>query len=656
LVLSPAWDVWYQALLAERLAACPRERAVTYYFSQSGDDASGDGSEANPWRSLARAQQVLDATAPGGDVALLFRRGDIWREPVGIQTTLPRVTIADYGTGEKPLFTAFEVLPNPAGWIPVPGTVNTYRRAQALPVSWCKEDDDLDNPYTRCSSVSSVEAVEGSFWWDEEHQALYIHPKHGPSGIATDPRVDGKVYERVRPRGSGVLVAGHGSRIQNIRAQGWGMQLGPTNQEHGIESRAGGTDQVVIIGCESHYGMTHCMTHYSNNGGIATFVGCSAGLTTFAAGGGETMFNTYAYYGANQTIWDHCTATHGTLPSDTRDNSRRQGMGFYGHTSGLLGANMGLTITYGCVVRDALRGCKTASAFSNLIPAPRLEDVRCFLVGELFEGGATTGDGFQIGLENAARVNGRYLNLRPPYLGAACLAAWPARGWAVNCTVDTDLSDQPGDFGLFRTTMYGRNTVQIWNCDLRFRTRAGQQARLDYQVPAQAGGATVYNSILCNTGPGDFYPNLPLPPAHAGRGGPPSALVGNAYYHVDPGASARDPYAVVLAAAPPLGGRPSCYSPVSCGSAALSAGYSLGYDQTGAVRFRNDIGPVESYPCGNCDESTAPPVLNIADFVCFTSKFAAGDPAANCDGSTSPPVLDVLDMICFQARFAAGCR
>jgi hypothetical protein len=57
----------------------------------------------------------------------------------------------------------------------------------------------------------------------------------------------------------------------------------------------------------------------------------------------------------------------------------------------------------------------------------------------------------------------------------------------------------------------------------------------------------------------------------------------------------------------------------------------------------------------NCDGSTTPPVLNLADFTCFLDRFAAGDPYANCDGSTSPPVLNVNDFACFLTKFAAGC-
>jgi hypothetical protein len=66
----------------------------------------------------------------------------------------------------------------------------------------------------------------------------------------------------------------------------------------------------------------------------------------------------------------------------------------------------------------------------------------------------------------------------------------------------------------------------------------------------------------------------------------------------------------------------------------------------------------------NCDLSTAAPVLNVNDYICFQSSFAAatGLPHAaqvshyaNCDRSATPPVLNVNDFICFQARFAAGC-
>jgi hypothetical protein len=65
------------------------------------------------------------------------------------------------------------------------------------------------------------------------------------------------------------------------------------------------------------------------------------------------------------------------------------------------------------------------------------------------------------------------------------------------------------------------------------------------------------------------------------------------------------------------------------------------------------IGQDPCYP--NCDQSAAPPILNVADFTCFITRFAARDSYANCDGSTGAPTLNVADFTCFLSRFVSGC-
>jgi hypothetical protein len=65
---------------------------------------------------------------------------------------------------------------------------------------------------------------------------------------------------------------------------------------------------------------------------------------------------------------------------------------------------------------------------------------------------------------------------------------------------------------------------------------------------------------------------------------------------------------------------------------------------------------ISSSTCyANCDGSTTVPFLNVNDFVCFQTAFAAGNSYANCDHSTAPPVLNIGDFVCFQSAFAAGC-
>jgi Beta-propeller repeat len=60
------------------------------------------------------------------------------------------------------------------------------------------------------------------------------------------------------------------------------------------------------------------------------------------------------------------------------------------------------------------------------------------------------------------------------------------------------------------------------------------------------------------------------------------------------------------------------------------------------------------YP--DCDNFSAPGVLDIGDFLCFQTKFRLHEPyACNCDVSTGVGVCDIFDFLCFQNAFVAGC-
>jgi hypothetical protein len=614
----------------------PRPRATTYYFSQAGNDQSGTGSQASPWRSLAKAQATLDAH-PQGDLALLFERGGVWREQTGLDTAVPNITIADYGTGDKPTFTAFEPIAPVSDWSPVAGYPSLFQRPESVEITWANEGPELDSPFRHGNSLADLSGHEGSWWWNGG--TLYVHPRRTAAGQPGDPRTDGKPYELVRTTGPGVRVSGDGSRLENLRAIGWGMIPGGTNQEHGIDCHAWGADRIVVVGCESFYGATHCMTQYSAQGGVVTFVGCRAGLTAY--GYGEEIFNTFAEYGGSETIFEACEASYGSLPNALRPENERGGTGFYGHTMGPPYV-LGLTIIHNCTIRDQPAGCAAPSTFSDLTPAATLSEVRCFIVNEVFDGGPGSGAAFAIAPPNAARVNGRYVNLQPPFSTQQTLAGWAQQGWAINCTVDADCSAQAAFFSLYNA--HGAaSTPRLWHCDLRFRSALGQRILLDLYGASAEG--SVCNSILACTGGGTLTPNL---------GG--GLLSANAYTGLYPGAAASDPASVSLDSPPAMDERPPCGSPLTCAAGTLPGRVSLAFDRDGRTLPRTAIGPVQSFPCGNCDGSTSTPVLNVRDFTCFLQKFAAADPQANCDGSTASPLLNVRDFICFLQRFAAGCQ
>jgi hypothetical protein len=98
--------------------------------------------------------------------------------------------------------------------------------------------------------------------------------------------------------------------------------------------------------------------------------------------------------------------------------------------------------------------------------------------------------------------------------------------------------------------------------------------------------------------------------------------------------------------------------PLPAGTYAVYATYYAGTTPSSSREFMGNIVVNPSCPGGcyaNCDGSTVAPVLNVSDFICFQTKFAAGDPYANCDESTVQPALNVSDFICFQTKFATGC-
>jgi hypothetical protein len=71
-----AFYSWEYDAIQAMLDACPLARGTTKYFSQSGNDTTGDGSLATPYKTKAKASDVIAASS--GDIACLFARGEDW--------------------------------------------------------------------------------------------------------------------------------------------------------------------------------------------------------------------------------------------------------------------------------------------------------------------------------------------------------------------------------------------------------------------------------------------------------------------------------------------------------------------------------------------------------------------------------------------------
>jgi hypothetical protein len=652
-VTSPEWFQWYDGLLAARLAACPRERAITCYFSQAGDDATGTGSVSNPWKSLAKAAQVLAANTNGG-IALLFRRGDVWREQVGLDSTAPNVTIADYGEGDKPLFTPFVPFDPSTYWVRASGTQNTWWHAASGDITWVKQGNNFDLAYAQQVSIASVEASEGSWYYDELNRRIYVHPWHERLSSPPSGGLPGHItasgaanpnslpMEYVRPTDAGIIIRGHGSRLENLATIGWGMQQNVPSQQHGIEARCVRTDECVIVRCDSHYGSSHAMVHLAAGsiGGIATFVECTAGLTMYN-NAGETIFNTFSYQGNQEAIFHRCVATQGTLHSFrwayNDPAAMRRGVGFYGHTGGDALGLFNMFISYGCRTRAGGVRFQAPSNCADLPDVSNLSQVRGFFVNEDFEGGLGSGANFPVAPVGSVRLNGYYRS--NPARGSA-LANWPQGGWIINTTFDLDLRNQNGLYAMYNGLEARPSLVRFWNCGIFATTAANTLFRFDYDSPSQSAGSTLANSVVVNLGPGQVQPNL---------GTTPGTLRSNAYYGIAPDVYAGDVAAVVLSTPPASRSRPPCGSALACASWPLPDAAALGFDAWGWEGERRTIGPLEAPRCGDFNGDTN---VDFFDYLDFVQAWGNEEPSADVDGNGQ---VDFFDYLAFVARTDGGC-
>ncbi|MEO0469550.1 MAG: right-handed parallel beta-helix repeat-containing protein [Bacteroidota bacterium] len=104
----------------------PTISGTAYYVSSSAGDDNNDGlSAATAWQTPAKAQAMIPMMNPGDGI--LFKRGDEFYLTDRLNMTTSGspgnpLTLAAYGTGERPIFNGGEVL---SGWTPIGGNVWT---------------------------------------------------------------------------------------------------------------------------------------------------------------------------------------------------------------------------------------------------------------------------------------------------------------------------------------------------------------------------------------------------------------------------------------------------------------------------------------------------------------------------------------------------
>lgn len=105
-VTSAAFDTWALKWLNYRLNECPISRPTNYYFALSGNDTTGSGTIGNPWKSMAKANAVLQSSS--GNIGLLFKGEMRPKEVVTviaqiIATTINSITVDPHFNPSAPM-------------------------------------------------------------------------------------------------------------------------------------------------------------------------------------------------------------------------------------------------------------------------------------------------------------------------------------------------------------------------------------------------------------------------------------------------------------------------------------------------------------------------------------------------------------------------
>ncbi|MBK7944203.1 MAG: hypothetical protein IPJ85_02335 [Flavobacteriales bacterium] len=96
-------------------------KAATYYVSPTGSDTNNGTSQATPWQSIARVNQLGTSLQPGDRI--LFQRGGLYRGKLTINangSAAAYIEVGAYGTGAQPVISGSVPV---TGWVQHSGSI-----------------------------------------------------------------------------------------------------------------------------------------------------------------------------------------------------------------------------------------------------------------------------------------------------------------------------------------------------------------------------------------------------------------------------------------------------------------------------------------------------------------------------------------------------
>jgi hypothetical protein len=506
------WLSWKNHRIAQFELHCPVERAVTYYCSDgsSAADDTNPGTRDLPFQTRAKALAVINAS--GGNVRMRFQGGNTWDDDTDFVVTVDNVTIDAYdweGTsGTLPFFNAFELKYGASGWTLAAG--NRYTRAETNDIAWVRDQEDrlgetLGRNLVRVASSAACEALSNSWFWGSN----VLHINLG----GTNPNT--KYLEAVISNtANGVEFRGDGCRVENIRADGFGMnRTSSATQAQPFTNRTLGNESNYYKGLEGFYSGTHIMAHNQggDTGGRSMWVNCIGGFPMYGAAG-DNIFNSYSRDGGQETWFINCECRYGTLKSSDWSYSTlfQRGNGFYAHTISAsydpaLFVAFGVTATNSHSPILTLGG--TRRVVTNPSPATDFSQYRAFVVNctQYATNNAITTPAFEW-YKNEIIYGCRFSIKQTSGGAGAWTNYYPDNTWVINCDLEMDQATVASNFSALYNTSTADNKVHFLHTAIRAinaAVNAGTSFGLDYDnifgTTTVAGSGTSRNSTMTNS-------------------------------------------------------------------------------------------------------------------------------------------------------------
>lgn len=453
---------WKREAPLRVLELCPINAQTNWCFdSVAGNDTTGNGSEASPWATIAKAVSQLATWTPNsGRLGLRFKCNSVFNELTELVINKSYVSVTSYGTGRMPL----------ANWFTLKVAANVGAWTQVTPTSWTttlaafgalRRQDQRYRSFRKVATDGDVDATPNSVRQNGTTVRVNVTNAAGtsinPNTIAweaTPAGVTGVSFYRTTPGAS--FLRAHGLAAHGQGYVGFDDGL----QNYGFEVGANGDDVVAVTNFEALFHNRHGWGangggSNSNTGGLSVWMNGRAG-SDWAQD--CTVGIAYCGGGAQECLANNIETPWGAVCNEATRNYPA-GIAMYAHCNS--GFNPGFILCDNFTLPKPPHGygCQQAIHFGDLADAPSVDERVAYEFGTKVAPQFGFGNGYVPWIHGAFQAN-REIYLWPRDDGGETMtnvssAALRVGGTGENDAIVADLSAIPSSrnsYALFNPT------------------------------------------------------------------------------------------------------------------------------------------------------------------------------------------------------------